>query len=446
MSVKHAAKPGPISKVPGKTIIPQNVPEVPATSPARGLKHIRLLTICLIALATFLLFHAGPSAARERLPGEPCQIDHPRDPETKKNFIWTEPERWVWTQVCEGKIADFNIRYSTTLDPKSPDGWKKNRELRGTFLEAILLHEPFSSALTHKGVRIIGAWFREKIDLESAEIDHEVWLDWSRVENSVKLSGARTGHLLSLEGSTFLREVILSRAKFGGQLNMVGSKFIGKLDMDSMEVSGNLIMRGKAEFGDVRLRAAKIGGQLDMTGSKFTGKLDMDSMTIGSHLFMRRGAEFKGGVNLRSMKIGGTLQFAESTFLGSQVDLTELEVHEEILFEDKKWGRPTWGEKTRLILRNARAGAIQDTDKDGVWPNRLELEGFQYDRLGGVRTVAQSAASRRPPTWYVDWLKRDVTYSPQPYEQLAKVLRDMGLVDKANTVLFAMRERERRIA
>ncbi|MCZ6607097.1 MAG: hypothetical protein O7A64_05470, partial [Alphaproteobacteria bacterium] len=82
MSVKHAEKPGPISKVPGESVIPQNVGEVPATSPARGLKHIRLLTICLIALVILLFADARAAAARERLPGEPCQIEPPRDPKT----------------------------------------------------------------------------------------------------------------------------------------------------------------------------------------------------------------------------------------------------------------------------------------------------------------------------------------------------------------------------
>ena len=46
--------------------------------------------------------------------------------------------------------------------------------------------------------------------------------------------------------------------------------------------------------------------------------------------------------------------------------------------------------------------------------------------------------------WYIDdWLARDTSYTPQPYQQLAGVLRAHGNPSGANDVLFAARERER---
>lgn len=51
---------------------------------------------------------------------------------------------------------------------------------------------------------------------------------------------------------------------------------------------------------------------------------------------------------------------------------------------------------------------------------------------------------QRPSKWFVDWLLRHQPYSPQPYEQCAKVLREAGQPDKANAVLFAGKVRERR--
>ncbi|MCH7780212.1 MAG: hypothetical protein IH848_05140, partial [Acidobacteria bacterium] len=177
---------------------------------------------------------------------------------------------WVWEQSCEGKLADFNERYDITLDPKfSPDGWTNDRKLSSKFLETILLHEPFRSALTRNGVRIIGAWFRESVDLANAKLEHQLWLDNSRFDSSVDISGLKGASHLSLEGSTFT----------------------GTLDMDSMEVGGDLFMRGGAEFSDVNLLNARIGFSLEMDGSTFTGTTQVGSRhVIGSVTPRRNGA------------------------------------------------------------------------------------------------------------------------------------------------------------
>jgi hypothetical protein len=50
----------------------------------------------------------------------------------------------------------------------------------------------------------------------------------------------------------------------------------------------------------------------------------------------------------------------------------------------------------------------------------------------------------RPASSYVAWLARHRPFSPQPYEQLAKVLRAGGEPGKANDILYAARERQRR--
>ncbi len=67
------------------------------------------IALSLIALLMPLLANAGDvnqdliEAAREALPGETCW--------TGPLPGWTGPEKWVWTQVCEGKIANFNKEF-----------------------------------------------------------------------------------------------------------------------------------------------------------------------------------------------------------------------------------------------------------------------------------------------------------------------------------------------
>ena len=48
----------------------------------------------------------------------------------------------------------------------------------------------------------------------------------------------------------------------------------------------------------------------------------------------------------------------------------------------------------------------------------------------------------RPASWYVGWLGRDDSFSPQPYRQLAGVFREAGADRQANKVLYALRNRE----
>src|SRR6266481_6312186 len=103
----------------------------------------RAFTLSFLALFLFITLRAASLHATEEpikgkrvLPGQPCQ--------TEPIKSWTEQEKWVWKQVCEGEIADFNNAegYSGKLDPKKSEGWTASRILRPAFLETILLREP----------------------------------------------------------------------------------------------------------------------------------------------------------------------------------------------------------------------------------------------------------------------------------------------------------------
>jgi hypothetical protein len=48
----------------------------------------------------------------------------------------------------------------------------------------------------------------------------------------------------------------------------------------------------------------------------------------------------------------------------------------------------------------------------------------------------------RPSEQYVTWLNDDPTFTPQPYQQLAAVLRAAGASNRADDVLYAARDRE----
>jgi hypothetical protein len=61
---------------------------------------------------------------------------------------------------------------------------------------------------------------------------------------------------------------------------------------------------------------------------------------------------------------------------------------------------------------------------------------FKYDALAAKTSV--DAKDR------LGWLARDLSYTPQPYEQLASVFRAAGEPAKTQAVLYESRERARR--
>jgi hypothetical protein len=97
-----------------------------------------------------------------------------------------------------------------SLIRRTPKDWPDTRILRSIFLETVLLHEPYRTAIPHQGVRIVGAWFKDSLDLSHASLVHRLWLHQSRFESKVDLSTLRTPHSLSLAASVFNASVDMS--------------------------------------------------------------------------------------------------------------------------------------------------------------------------------------------------------------------------------------------
>jgi len=407
---------------------------------------------CLVTLS---LAASKPAHADPALPGEPCGVP-PRD-------IWTEPEAWAWKRICEGETADFPVRTGVILDPRKSEGWSDDRTLSSEFLETVLLYEPYRNALTHRGVRIVGAWFPEPINLENARITTELRLEASRFEKQLSLRSMRTDGLLSLVGSDFedylnmdkinvaedlfmdggatFKDVDLTGARVGGQISMAGSRFTDKLNMESVEVGQLLLMYKRAEFKEVVLRSAKIGGQISMENSTFAGMLDMESAEIGRSVFAM-GSTFERGAawSLIFAKIRSNLVLSGATM--TDLDLTGASIEGELSLGGANGFGPThWADGSELILRNTKVGALQG--QPDAWPETLALEGLTYQRLGRFGAEGMADTAQRENAWFINWLARDRAYSPQPYEQLAGVLRDGGQAGKADDALYAGRERER---
>ena len=296
----------------------------------------------LLAVALLLTLAGGATAAPlepevsigKTLPGEECRIGTTDVPKG-----WNEPEEWAWKEICEGRIADFNRRLGEDLDPGEPAHMSKwgngKRTLSPGFMQAILLHEPFRSAIPDKGITINAGYFEEGLDLDDVSIARSIvlhgslfdapvsmnriqtprtiWFDGSRVRGGLSLQSATIG------GSLFLRqtesdEVNLRGARINGQLALNDSRIHGSLISDSVRIAGSVVLN-QGEFTLVDMTTARIDGTCSLTGAKIHHILEMDSAMIGTDLFLRN-ATFTD-VSMINARVEGQVELTGSTFDGA---------------------------------------------------------------------------------------------------------------------------------
>lgn len=91
-------------------------------------------------------------------------------------------------------------------------------------------------------------------------------------------------------------------------------------------------------------------------------------------------------------------------------------------------------------LQNTQVDTLVDNPES--WPAKIDLRGFTYQQLGGP--TQEDEPSERPADVFTKWLSCSKTFSLQPYQQLASVLRSAGKSGTADAILFAARKHERR--
>jgi hypothetical protein len=306
------------------------------------------------------------------------------------------------------------------------------------------------------------------VNLADAQIGGQLSLDRSAVGGPLNMSSIHIRrHLLMAEAK--LGEIILGYARVDGQISLRNSTVYGRLHMDGLHVDHDLLMYLADFRNKVELNEAYIGGQFSLSGSKFSGDLNMTSLQVGANVFVHparlrsdggAGAEqvyeteFEAPISLYFGKIGGSLDLI-GTFRSS-VDLTGTQIGGDLrlgkveLTGPQLGGAPNVGESTEeahwsqnaaLILKNVKAGALQDLPD--AWPNTVDLNGFTYGGLGGMSDAGKHLVINRAVEDFEAWLGKQRPYSPPPYEQLAKVLRNQGRPDAADSILYAGKERER---
>lgn len=313
-------------------------------------------------------------------------------------------------------------------------------------------------ALSADGVVIKGSAFLRNgfsatgaVRLPSAQIGHDVVCINAKLDSTE--GAALFADKIVIRGSIFLNagfsaagEVRILGAQIEGNLACNGANLDGKgsaaLTADGAVINGSIFLNaGFSAVGDVRLLGARIGGDLACLGGKFDGKggyaISADGAVIKGNVFLNAGFSATGTVRLLNVQIGGNLACISAKFNGKGVDaLLANRMNVKGAFFFRELPAPV----NDISLADACVGQL--ADDAGSWGNNLYLDGFVYDSLAG--NAPTDAATR------LAWLDKqlpahtglnDTGFRPQPWKQLARVLREMGHADDSRQVSIAFERR-----
>ena len=437
------------------------------------------------------------------LPGEPCRTPpHPDWTEPEK-WVW---ERVCGGEAADFN-GDLNLELNQS-EPDAWTGLDRTRRtISPGFLRTILTRWPWKDAISEKGVSITGAIFEDCLDLEDAQIagnlslmhcsikqanfvrvkiDGNLDFSGSAIHGSMELNDCEiTQNLFIRKGAKITGIASLVGGMIGGQLDIEQASFQAEVDLNNCSIHNSLLLRDKTNLAKkISLISAKIGGNIEVIGVRMRANFDMDSCLVKRNILISSSSRIDGTIDMSHAEVGKQLGIVNSAFLtvikaerttigddfiiinscifGSleaahaeiggnltlncpslqQMDLWKSSIRGGVILGQDQGTSPNWISAGKISLRNTTIGWL--TDRRDSWPEQIDLEGCTYGQLGGITGDPHQEADNRPASWFVDWLSRHQPYSPQPYEQCAKVLREAGHVAKANKVLFAGKVRERK--
>jgi hypothetical protein len=381
------------------------------------------------------------------------------------------------------------------VSPALLDYLLRNNELRDIRLAGATFLDPLcmESQSISKPLVLIDSLFMQDVRLHNTSFNYDLTFDGSRFEKHLDLSGATVRGTLSLrsvsvKGDLDFRHAVVEQdlimnksdssstspraertviggqwiansASVSGEIYADHAWFFGPVAMQFLRVGEDMNFRHGAEFRKkVELRSSRINGRLTLAGVRMRD-MDLSNASIGDNLILC-GAEVRDGsrIDLRHAEIGNDLDLRGSNVDGyliaraTQIQGDLLLDFEEgsdadepcdaVLSSRESHPRTEIGD---MVLRDARVAMLRAHLKElrGGGKNqtfkRLEIEGLLHNGFDNLADIAK----RDSASSYLKWLGQDATFSPQPYQHLAALLRERGEYGQAHQILFHSRQRER---
>lgn len=316
--------------------------------------------------------------------------------------------------------------------------------------EDIYLDGRLQPAISADGAHIAGSI----ILVEKCRVNGEIRLSGAEIQGDLScpgcIIGSTNGRSISADGVKIGGDVHLNeKFKSIGEIRFVGSKISGGLNLnsavifssngiaisaDGIKIDGDLnLCDGFDATGEVRLIGSSVMGDLNCTDGRFR--------TLKRVSILATRATIRGAVHLDN----GFVSVGEVRFQGSHVEgdfwcvkalmkSFDLDPDEppSIAFT---FERSTIGglfvlkySKIYGLMSLAYSKISRIFDDEGSWPSKglLILDGLEY--IGFAYEATRCVEVR------LSWLRRQVNYVSQPYEQLAAVYRREGYLGQAREI------------
>jgi hypothetical protein len=376
-------------------------------------------------------------------------------------------------------------------DPAHADEWSKDREVRAAVIWWLCVDPEAIRCTNPQGLRLLGARIVGGLNLSTVRVPFAITLRncsisevidlTSTTIGNLDLSGSYTGpihaSLINVADSLVLGNgfhaagrVTLSGAKIGLLSASAGHfRYLPELgdylaafkpalladlkpalDLNGAQIKGQVFMdRGESQ-GAVMLAHAAIGGDLVCTSGRFINPGNVAILAPGAEIGgtvylwgeqpLRVGAarpfEGNGLLTFESARVQGEFIVDGARFIGpgappvngGGLNGPHLEVRSGFAW---RWVLLENG--AQLRLKDASVGFIVDQERAWPPPGNLVIDGFVYSYFQPSPGDSPWDARTR-----LRWLAlQPPGFHPQPYRQLAKVLRESGDEPGAIQVLIA---------
>jgi hypothetical protein len=346
-----------------------------------------------------------------------------------------------------------------------PDPGDESRKVRAGLIRYLLLGGPGAPQMHEKGLRLSGAWIVGALDLEGCRVPRDIGLLDCRFEAVPVLLSAIIDTLAfdgsDLPGVSANRldargDLLFRSARIRGRVELRGARIGGDLIFDGamlensndhaiqaerISVRGGALFRGASLRGGIYLPGGRIGGDLDLIGARIDCRdrpaLYAGSVQVDGDVTLRL-ANVTGPVSFVTARIGGDMDLTRASVSAPDaiaMDLGRASVAGAFFLRDGAMVTGT------LSLNGSTLGAI--VDEPACWPAKGDLRlnrclyGAFLDSVVSARERLEWLARQTPARWNED-------FWPQPYEQLAQVLGQMGHDEEKRRVLIKKEQLARR--
>jgi hypothetical protein len=389
------------------------------------------------------------------------------------NLAGARDVRPLWIEDCTIE-GEFNVSDAETkvvsLDRTGVAGLRGD----GVVIDGSLL---LRGSVIHGSMQLFGAEITGSLSCTGCTIEGKPWksqrlaadLETVTIGGNLELrNGFEANGLILLDnseiGGTFDCSEGTFSAGFDETRTQAASRWdraIRALKCHRLHLRGSLYLRDCESKGELSFSGAQIGGDIDCRNGQFHCTGDKDSTALrftrieaGGNIYLSSGFKAEGKVQLNGATIRGNVDCRGGTFCAPPSESQDFAAPGEIFSEDavslvsaqirgaliagpiERKEEPAAAFHGSLDLKSAHIRVLVDSPE--AWPrgahasglrNVIHLDGFTYDRFAGIAPV--DARLRK------SWLKHQPAahvgrdFKPQPFEQLIKVLKDMGHPEEA---------------